>query len=250
MTSSGRSATSRTISLTSGWFCPMALGDLLDDDGLAGARRGDDEAALPLADRRDEVHDAHIHVLRVGLEAQALLRIERGELVERDFLVDDVGRLVVDRLDAQQREVPLAVLRRADLPLHDRAGLDPEPPDLRGRDVDVVRAGQVVVIGRPEEAEAVGQHFEHAFAVHQAVLAAALFQDFEEQVLLVERGILGDVLALGGIAQFLDRHVLQVRDEQPVAALALGRRPRGLFGRFVLGGAVILRLRSGASVSA
>ena len=38
------------------------VGDLLQQDRLARARRRDDQAALSLADRRDEVHHAHAQV--------------------------------------------------------------------------------------------------------------------------------------------------------------------------------------------
>ena len=48
-------------------------------------------------------------------------------------------------------------------PGHGVAGVQVELADLRRRDVDVVGAGQVVVVGRAQEAEAVGQRLEHAF---------------------------------------------------------------------------------------
>ena len=43
------------------------VGDVLQQHGLAGARRRDDQGALPLADRRHQVEDAPGEVLRVGL---------------------------------------------------------------------------------------------------------------------------------------------------------------------------------------
>ena len=71
-----------------------------------------------------------------------------------------VGRLVVDRLDPEQGEVPLVLLGRADLAGDRVAGPQAEPADLAGRDVDVVGAGQVVVVRAAEEPEAVGQDLE------------------------------------------------------------------------------------------
>ena len=67
---------------TSGLFVRDGVGDLLQHDRLAGLGRRDDEAALALADRRDEVDDALRELLGRGLEAQALLRVERRELAE------------------------------------------------------------------------------------------------------------------------------------------------------------------------
>ena len=47
------------------------VGDLLQQHRLAGARRGDDQHALAVADRRDQVDDPHVQVLGVGLERDA-----------------------------------------------------------------------------------------------------------------------------------------------------------------------------------
>src|SRR3546814_4972173 len=63
------------------------LGDVLEQHGLAGARRRDDQRALALALRRDDVDDAGRLVLdgRVGrVERQLLRRIERRQIVEID----------------------------------------------------------------------------------------------------------------------------------------------------------------------
>ena len=72
------------------------------------------------------------------------------------------GRLEVDRFDLDQGEVALAFLRRADLTRDRVAGMQIELADLRGRHVDVVGTREVVVVGRAQEAEAVGQDLEDA----------------------------------------------------------------------------------------
>src|SRR5262249_270243 len=41
-----------------------------------------DQAALPLADRRQQVHNAHRQWLLAGLQADALVRVDRRQLVE------------------------------------------------------------------------------------------------------------------------------------------------------------------------
>jgi hypothetical protein len=51
----------------------------------------------------------------------------------------------------------------ADVAADGVTGLQVELADLAGRDVDVVWAGQVVVVRRAEEAVAVGQNLEDAF---------------------------------------------------------------------------------------
>ena len=50
------------------------VGDVLQEHGLAGARRRDDQAALALADRRDDVDDARREVLVVGSSISISIR--------------------------------------------------------------------------------------------------------------------------------------------------------------------------------
>ena len=115
--------------------------------GLAGARRRDDQAALSLAEGREQIHDAGAGVLAGGLKLQALLRIQRRQVVEQDLVAGFIGRLEVDGFDLDQREILFALMRRAYLAADGVAGLEVKFADLRGRHVDVVGARQVVVIG-------------------------------------------------------------------------------------------------------
>ena len=72
----------------------------------------------------------------------------------------------------------------------------------RGRDVDVVGAGQVVVVGRAEEAVAVGQDFEDAFGEDVAFFFALGLEDLEDEVLLAQGAGAGDFEAAGELAEF------------------------------------------------
>ena len=116
------------------------VGDGLQQHRLTGARRSDDQAALAFADRREQVHHAAGVVVARGFELQPLVRIERRQVVEEDLVARFLGRLEVDRVDFDQREVALAFLGRADLAGDGVAGAQVEAADLRRRDVDVVRA--------------------------------------------------------------------------------------------------------------
>src|SRR5664279_543004 len=101
----------------------------LQEHRLAGARRRDDEAALALADRDDQIEDARREVRR--LEVDPLLWVERREIVEEDLLARDVGVLEVDGLDFDEGEVALAFLRRPDLAGDRVTRAQAELPDLR-----------------------------------------------------------------------------------------------------------------------
>jgi len=56
--------------------------DRLQDRGLAGLGRGDDEAALALADGGDQVDDPRGRRRVAVFEAEPLVRVDGGEIVE------------------------------------------------------------------------------------------------------------------------------------------------------------------------
>ena len=151
-------------------------------------------------------------MLAHGLHLDALLRIERRQVVEENLVARLFGRLEVDGLDLDQREVLLAFVRRAHVAADGVAGLQVELADLRGRDVDVVGAGQIVVVGRAEEAVAVGQDLEHAFGEDVAFFFALGLKNLEDQVLLAEAAGAGDVEAARKLAQLRDIVFFQLRN--------------------------------------
>jgi hypothetical protein len=108
---------------------------------------------------------------------------------------------------------------------------------LGGRNVDVVGARQVVVVRRAQEAEAVGQDFEHAFREDEAALLGLRPEDLEDQLLLAHAGRTGDLQILGHLGQVLDAHLLEFGDVE-AGLLAL---VQGMFRRF--SGDVWLRRR-------
>src|SRR5262249_25466791 len=152
-----------------------------------------DEAALALADRGHQVEHAGGEIVALGFERDLLLRIERRQVLEEHLLARALRRLEVHRLDLDQREIALAVLRRADLAGHRVAGVQIELADLRRRYVDVVGPGEVVVIGSAEEAEAVGERFEDAFREDQAALLGTRLEYLEDELLLAHAGRARDV---------------------------------------------------------
>src|SRR2546428_8318939 len=198
-----------------------AVRDVLQHHRLAGARRGDDEPALALADRREQIEDARGVPLVVELEAQVLGGVERRQVVEEDLVARLLRVLEVDGLDLEQREVALAFLGGTDLSGDHVAGAQVEAADLARRDVDVVGTGEVVVVGRAQETEAVGQDLEHALAADEAVLLGMRLQDGEDELLLAHGGRALDVHVLGDGRELGDLLVLQ----------RLEIEGAGLFGR-------------------
>ena len=107
-----------------------AVGDLLQQNRLAGARRSDDQHALTHADRRDQIDDAHVHVFRIGFEHDAAIRMQRREVFEIAGVGDALGVFAVDGFDAKQRKVSFGFLRRTNLALNDVAIAQAETADL------------------------------------------------------------------------------------------------------------------------
>ena len=141
-----------------------AVGDFLQQDCFAALWGRYDETALTLPDRCEHVNDAHREFTRDGLELELLGGIGWGQVIEERAIFHQLWLDVVDRLDLEQREETLAFLRWSHVPSDGIARAQAEALDLRGRHVDVIGRGQVVVIGRAQESVAFRQHFEHTGA--------------------------------------------------------------------------------------
>ncbi len=75
---------------------------------------------------------------------EALIRIERRQVIEVNLMADLFRIVEIDRVDLQQSEIALAFLRSTNGPFNRVASLQRETADLGGRDVDIIRAWQVV----------------------------------------------------------------------------------------------------------
>ena len=214
--------------------------DVLQDHRLAGLGRRRDERPLALPDRRDQIDDARGEAAPRRLEVELLLGIEGRQVVEEDLVPGVLGRLQIDRVDLEQREVPLALLRRADLPENGVAGPQVEAANLGGRHVDVVGPGQVVLVRRAQEAEAVGQRLERALGVDPALLLGLGLEDLEDQILLAQAGGVLDRQVFTELGEFLGSLQLEIRDVQ---ALGIGIVVVDL----VFEGLVVRKLRSPAA---
>src|SRR5688500_1329839 len=127
------------------------VGDGLQQHRFTGAWRRDDQTALTFSEWRYEIDNARREIIRRDLHAQLLFRIERRQVIEEDFFSRLVGRLEVDRLNLDQGEITFAFFRRTNLTADGVASAQIEFTNLRGRDVDVVGPGQIVVFRRAEK---------------------------------------------------------------------------------------------------
>lgn len=142
-------------------------------DGLAGLRRGHDQATLALADRRHDVDEAAGELVRRGLLLQAFLRIQRGELAELRTMLRFLDAHAVDGVDGLQRHELLTLVatfaftRGADGAVHGVALAQAVLLDLAHGDIHVVRSRQVA--GRTHERVGV-EHVDDAGDRHEVFL--------------------------------------------------------------------------------
>src|ERR1700726_3705180 len=64
------------------------------------------------------------------------------------------------------------------------AGAKSEAADLRRRDVDIIRSGQIIGVGRTQESESVGENLDDAFTDNVGFLDRELLENSEHQLLL------------------------------------------------------------------
>ena len=186
---------------------------MLQHHGLAGLGRGHQQAALALADGRNDVDDAAGQVLfgpDVALEDEGEVGVEGGEVFEEDLVLGVFRWLRIDLVHLDQRKVALAVLRRSNLALDRIPGVQIEAPDLARAYVDVVWPGQVGRIGRAEEPEAIRQHLQRPLAEDALALLGLVLQQREDQVLLAHAVGILDLVGVRHLHEFGHVEVLEV----------------------------------------
>ena len=202
----------------------IAVGDVLQDHRLAGARLRHDQGALALALRRHDVDHPAGLVLDGGIvefHLEPRVGIERRQIVEMDLVLDLLGVLEIDGVDLQQGEIALAVLGAPDRAFDGVAGAKTEAADLRGRDIDIVGAGEIVGFRRAQEAEAVLQDLDHAGAGDLDIALGQFLEDREQHVLLAHGRCVLDLELLGEAQQIRRRFGLQILQLHCLHALLL-----------------------------
>ena len=92
-------------------------------------------------------------------------------------------------------------MRRAHLAADGVAGFQVELADLRWRHINVVRPGQVVVVGRAQEAVAVREDLQHTFGEDVSFFFTLRLQDLEDEVLFAESAGAGQLQRSGDLGQ-------------------------------------------------
>ncbi len=227
VTSSGRSSISSTIRCTSGWlvddrlamFCIITVLPALGGDTIRP------RWPLPIGAIRSMMRPVMSSELPLPRSSRNVAREQRRQVLEQHLALGRLRRFAVDGVDHRQREVALAVLGPADAAGDFVAGAQVEAADLAGRDVDVVGAGQVAGIVRAQEAEAVGQDFQHAVAGHALRWRVSTLSRAKMTSCLRMRATPSAAQLFGDLEQLVSRHALEVVEAVDREVLGdLGRR--------------------------
>ena len=191
------------------------VGDLLEEHRLAGLGRADDEGALALAQRVDQVDQPLAQVLRVRFEIDQLVGMDRRQIGEDRAATGGVGVDPVDAVDPKHAPVLLGLARGAHGAGDAVTDAQTEAADLARADVDVLGAGQQAMSAH--EPEAFVHDVEDATGVVvPGALGLALQDAIDELVLAVAgRGVELEIAA--DLAELGDAHIAQVADLEIVA---------------------------------
>ena len=178
-----------------------------------------DERALALADRVDEIDQPLAQILRIGLEVDQLVRVDRRQVVEVRPATSGLDVDAVHGLDPQQAAVLLAFDRRTGGAADAIPDAQAEAADLGRGDVDVVGARQQAVAAH--EAVALVDDVEDAGGVDVAgALRLALEDAVDEVVLAIGRNRIEVEVARDG-SELRHAHGAQIGDIE-VVPLARG----------------------------
>ena len=164
--------------------------DVLEDHRLTRPRRRNDKRPLALSDRRDQIDDPGRTILDrriLDLHLQALIRIEWRQVVKAHLVPGFLRLFKVDLFDLRHCEIALVVIRLANDAFNRVTGPQSKLTDHLGRDVDIIRTGEIVRLGRAEKPEPVLQNLQHAIATDCPILVGALLQDREHHLALTHR---------------------------------------------------------------
>ena len=165
-----------------------ALGDVLQQHGLTGLGRCNDETALALADRGCQIQYTGGDVLGgtvATLHAQTLVGVQGSEVFKQDLVAGVFRTVVVDVVDLEQGEIALALFRRPDLAGNGIAGTQVEAADLARGDIDVIRTSEIRAVCTAQETETVGQDFQHTVAKDILAALGVRLEDCKDNVFLV-----------------------------------------------------------------
>ncbi len=190
------------------------MSDRLEKHGLPGSRCGNDQSPLSFSNGREKVHHPGGVIFRIipHFQVNFLLGIKGSEVVEENFIPRHLRVFIVDQFHFQHGEIPFRIFGGTNLARDGITRSKIESPNLRGRDVNVIWPGQIIVVGGSQKTKPVGQDFEHPFPKDQAVFFRLGLKNSKNQFLLSHPARPFHIEFLGDLVQFINLQLLQIFD--------------------------------------
>ena len=185
------------------------MGNRLQNHRFTAFGRSHDKRALAFADRRNQIDYALGKRGFIHLQRKTFVGVQRSQVFKQRAVVNFIGIHPVYFLHLQHGEIAFVVFGRADEAFNRVAFAKAETFDLGRRNVNIFRAGQVVVFFRAQETETVGQNFKHAAAVHGTVLFGLYGHNAADEFLFAQAGNIFDIVIDGQFGQFLHAEFIQ-----------------------------------------
>ena len=190
------------------------ISDRLEQHRLTGSRRSDDQGTLAFTDGRHEVDDTSRNIIRRRLHIKLFVRIERREIIKKYLFTRSFRSLKIDGLDLDECKVTLAFFRRTYLARNSVTSAKIKFAYLRRRDINIIRAGQIVVFRGSQKSESVRQSFENAFGKDEAAFLGLSGENLEYQLLLSQARRSVNAHILGDMSELADRFIFQTGEIQ------------------------------------
>ena len=156
---------------------------VLQKNGLTGTRRCENDTALALTDRREQVHDAGAVFRFVPFEVDLFFRVNRSQVFECDTAAHLVRFFKIHAVNAAHGEVLILFARRAHKAFNRIANLEVEFTDKVLAHVNVIGAGLVVLIRHAEESVTLRSDFENSFRINDVAFVFEALQNVVEGLL-------------------------------------------------------------------
>ena len=156
---------------------------VLQENCLTGTRRSENNTALALTNRREQVHNAGAVFRFVPFEVDLFFRVNRGQVFECHAATHLVRFFKVHAVNAAHREVLILFARSAHKAFNRIANLEVELTNKVLAHVNVVRAGLVVLIRHAEEPVTLRSDFENAFRINDVAFVFEALQNVVEGLL-------------------------------------------------------------------
>ena len=127
------------------------VGDVLQQYGFACTRRCNDQGTLALSEWNHDVDNARRQILNRRIfrfHLEPLCRIERRQVVEMTLVLGCFWIFKVYLIDLKKSEVTFAILWASDLAFDCITCAQSKTADLRGRNINVIWAGEIIGIWR------------------------------------------------------------------------------------------------------